>query len=45
LFDLMKGEQYQAYVSQLVGYDATHMGQVQTLEEAFGPANVAALKV
>lgn len=44
LFDLMSGEQYQAYVSQLVGYDATHMGQVQTLEEAFGPAIMAAIK-
>src|SRR5690606_15639887 len=34
---LMNGEQYQAYVSQLVGYDAALMGTVQTLEEAFGP--------
>src|SRR3546814_20257050 len=41
LLDLMNGEQYQAYVSQLVGYDASCMGQVQTLEEAFGASVVA----
>lgn len=37
LLDLMNGPEFQAYVSQLVGYDASHLGQVQTLEEAFGP--------
>lgn len=36
LLDLMNGAQYQAYVSQLVGYDASLMGRVETLEEAFG---------
>ena len=36
LLDLMLGEQYQSYVSQLVGYDASMMGKVQTIEEAFG---------
>lgn len=39
----MNGEQYQAYVSQLVGYDAACMGQVQTLESAFGEQGVQAL--
>lgn len=44
LLDLMKGEQYQAYVSQLVGYDASRMGEVQTLEQAFGRQFVHSLK-
>ncbi|MDS1140605.1 substrate-binding domain-containing protein [Pusillimonas sp. SM2304] len=44
LLDLMNGDQYQAYVTQLVGYDARHMGQVQTLEEAFGADFAASLK-
>lgn len=38
LLDLMTSDRYQAYVSQLVGYDATGMGSVQTLNEAFGSA-------
>ena len=38
LLDLMKGEQYLQYMSQLVGYDATGMGSVQTMEAAFGQA-------
>ncbi len=38
LLDLMTGEQYQQYMSQLVGYDSTGMGSVQTLETAFGTA-------
>lgn len=38
LLDLMTSDRYQAYVSELVGYDATGMGSVQTLSEAFGPA-------
>jgi molybdate-binding protein len=38
LLALMTGDAYRAFVSQLVGYDATYMGQVQTLHEAFGPA-------
>ncbi|TEA77496.1 substrate-binding domain-containing protein [Allopusillimonas ginsengisoli] len=44
LLNLMNGEQYQAYVSQLVGYDATLLGEVQTLEEAFGAEFVSLLK-
>uniref|UniRef100_UPI003341846A substrate-binding domain-containing protein n=1 Tax=Castellaniella defragrans TaxID=75697 RepID=UPI003341846A len=36
LLDLMNGEAYQAYVKDLVGYDSRQMGQVQTLEQAFG---------
>lgn len=43
LLALMNGEQYQAYVSQLVGYDAASMGQVQTLAAAFGEEGVQAL--
>src|SRR3546814_834136 len=43
LLDLMNGDQYQANVMQLVGYDARRMGQVQTLEEAFGADFVASL--
>jgi molybdate transport repressor ModE-like protein len=35
---LMSGKEYQSYVSQLVGYDASCMGEVQTLQEAFGPS-------
>jgi molybdate-binding protein len=38
LLALMNGDAYRAFVSQLVGYDATHMGHVQTLQDAFGPA-------
>ncbi|MGP1614429.1 MAG: substrate-binding domain-containing protein [Pollutimonas bauzanensis] len=38
LLDLMKGEQYREYVAQLLGYDASCLGSVQTLEEAFGAA-------
>lgn len=38
LLDLMNGERYREYVSQLVGYDASNMGSVQTLNEAFGQA-------
>lgn len=38
LLDLMNGDEYQAYVQDLVGYDCRLMGQVQTLEQAFGPA-------
>jgi len=36
LLDLMNGEAYQSYVKDLVGYDCRLMGQVQTLEQAFG---------
>ncbi|WP_323017641.1 substrate-binding domain-containing protein [Castellaniella sp.] len=36
LLDLMNGADYQAYVRDLVGYDCSLMGQVQTLEQAFG---------
>lgn len=36
LFALMYGEAYQEYLADLVGYDATFAGRVQTLEEAFG---------
>lgn len=38
LLALMTGDTYREYVSQLVGYDATDMGSVQTLNEAFGQA-------
>src|SRR5690606_7916572 len=44
LLDLMNGVEYQGYVSQLVGYDATLMGRVETLEEAFGPDFARALR-
>ncbi|MCC2594834.1 helix-turn-helix transcriptional regulator [Pusillimonas sp. MFBS29] len=43
LLNLMNGDEYQAYVMQLVGYDASRMGRVQTLEEAFGAEFVASL--
>ena len=36
LLSLMCGPQYQQYVAELVGYDSTLMGQVQTLEAALG---------
>ena len=44
LLNLMNSEQYRGYVRQLTGYDARHMGQVQTVEEAFGPAVTVALR-
>lgn len=44
LLDLMNDEHYRSYVTQLVGYDASSMGQVQTLQEAFGKDVVAALE-
>lgn len=38
--ELMASKEYQAYVSQLVGYDASSVGKVETLQEAFsGIAN------
>ncbi|MFV0476711.1 MAG: substrate-binding domain-containing protein [Parahaliea sp.] len=36
LLDLMNGEDYQDYVQNLVGYDCRQLGQVQSLEQAFG---------
>lgn len=36
LVAIMQGEDYRGYVQQLVGYDATETGKIQTLEEAFG---------
>ncbi len=36
LLDVMRGDDYKIHVSQLVGYDASDMGKVQTLSEAFG---------
>lgn len=36
LLNIMRGREYLAYVRQLVGYDATDTGKLQTLEEAFG---------
>ncbi len=36
LLALLHGEQYHDYVSQLVGYDATDLGEVLTLQQAFG---------
>ncbi|HEY9279345.1 MAG TPA: substrate-binding domain-containing protein [Eoetvoesiella sp.] len=38
LLDVLHAEQYREFLAQLVGYDATHMGQVQTLQQAFGPS-------
>ncbi|TAM73624.1 MAG: LysR family transcriptional regulator [Candidimonas sp.] len=35
LFTLMQGGEYQSYMTHLVGYDATHLGEVQTMQEAF----------
>jgi molybdate transport repressor ModE-like protein len=40
LLDLMRGERYREYISQLVGYDASDMGRVQTMEEAFSPTSL-----
>ncbi|CAM3950321.1 substrate-binding domain-containing protein [Bordetella tumulicola] len=36
LLNIMRGHEYLGYVHQLVGYDATDTGKLQTLEEAFG---------
>jgi len=36
LFALMDDQPYQDYLADLVGYDATHVGRVQSLREAFG---------
>jgi molybdate transport repressor ModE-like protein len=36
LFTLMYSSPYQRYMSELVGYNATSLGQVQTLHDAFG---------
>ncbi|MBV7484033.1 substrate-binding domain-containing protein [Bordetella sp. BOR01] len=36
LLGIMRGREYLSYVSQLVGYDATDTGKLQTLQEAFG---------
>jgi len=36
LLDIMRGHEYLSYVRQLVGYDATDTGRLQTLQEAFG---------
>lgn len=41
LLSLMHGDQYQGYIGELVGYDATDLGKVQTLDEAFGVSNNA----
>jgi len=35
LLDIMRGDEYLSYVRQLVGYDTTDTGQLQTLQEAF----------
>ena len=35
LLTLMRSPDYVGYVGQLVGYDASHTGQLQTLDEAF----------
>lgn len=36
LLAIMQGADYKGYVGQLVGYDATDTGRIQTLDEAFG---------
>lgn len=36
LLAIMRGADYKGYVGQLVGYDATDTGRIQTLEQAFG---------
>lgn len=36
LLSILRSDAYLSYVSQLVGYDTTHTGQLQSLEEAFG---------
>lgn len=36
LLGIMRGREYLSYVRQLVGYDTTNTGQLQTLREAFG---------
>jgi len=36
LLGIMRGREYLSYVHQLVGYDATDTGRLQTLHEAFG---------
>ena len=36
LLGIMRSREYLSYVSQLVGYDATDTGRLQTLAEAFG---------
>lgn len=41
LFGLLSGETYQAFLSQLVGYDTRRAGEVLSLTEAFGAASTA----
>jgi len=36
LLAFMRGAEYKGYVGQLVGYDASDTGRIQTLDEAFG---------
>ncbi|ARP87845.1 substrate-binding domain-containing protein [Bordetella genomosp. 9] len=36
LLAIMRGADYKGYVGQLVGYDATETGRIQTVSEAFG---------
>lgn len=36
LLDIMRSDEYLSYVSQLVGYDTTDTGKLQTVQEAFG---------
>ncbi|OZI20373.1 LysR family transcriptional regulator [Bordetella genomosp. 9] len=37
LLGIMRGADYKGYVGQLIGYDASETGRIQTLREAFGP--------
>ncbi|CAM3578549.1 LysR family transcriptional regulator [Bordetella sputigena] len=37
LLAIMRGADYKGYVGQLVGYDASETGRIQTPREAFGP--------
>ncbi|HTJ98665.1 MAG TPA: substrate-binding domain-containing protein [Bordetella sp.] len=36
LLAIMRGTDYKGYVGQLIGYDASETGRIQTLQEAFG---------
>jgi molybdate transport repressor ModE-like protein len=36
LLAIMQGAEYKGYVGQLVGYDSTDTGRIQTVQEAFG---------
>lgn len=39
LLQVMRGKRFRSYVGQLVGYDGTATGALQTVEQVFGPEN------